>query len=98
MTPPPIICTNLRRIIKPDSPAVAGVTLRIPAWRLTMFGGIWLRDGGGERIVLPRREWVEPGGVRRIADIFMFDDYGAQEHFEQTALAAAKRLRKVAAR
>jgi hypothetical protein len=89
MIPPPNICTNLRRIIKIDSPVVAGVTLRIPAWRVTVVGAVWLndRDGLGERIVLPRREWVE-----------LFDDHAAQRHFERAALAAAKRLLKASAR
>jgi hypothetical protein len=36
-------------------------------------------------------EWIETGGAKRVADIFVFDDYGAQDHFERTALAAAKR-------
>ena len=91
MIAPPIICTNVRRNLQ-GGPVVAGVTLRIPVWRLTMFGAVWLDDGGGECIVLPRREWVEPAGARRVADIFMFDDYAAQGHFERTALAAARRL------
>lgn len=100
MIPPPIICTNLRRIIKIDSPVVAGVTLRIPSWRVTVFGAVWLndRDGLGERIVLPRREWVESAGGTRVADIFLFDDHAAQRHFERAALAAAKRLLKASAR
>jgi len=96
MTPPPILCSNLRRMIK-GGPVVAGVTLRIPVWRLTLFGAVWLDDHEGERIVLPRREWVEAGGGRRIADIFLFDDHAAQRHFERTALAAARRLIKATA-
>lgn len=97
MTASPIVCTNVRRNLKGGA-IVAGVTLRIPGWRVTALGGVWLRNAGGERIVLPRREWVEPAGVRRVADIFVFDDWEAQERFERTALAAARRLIKAATR
>jgi hypothetical protein len=96
MIAPPIICTNLRRNLKPG-PVVAGVTLRVPSSRLTIFGAVWLRIGDDERVVLPRREWIEAGGASRIADIFMFDDYSAQDHFERQALAAARRLLKASA-
>lgn len=94
---PLIVCSNVRHNLK-GGPVAASVTLRIPAWRVTVFGAVWLNDRDGERIVLPCREWVEPVGGKRFADIFMFDDYDARGHFERTALAAAKRLLKASAR
>jgi hypothetical protein len=85
-----IIATSLRRIDKGG--ALGAVTLRVPRWRATLLGCLWVQGSRGERILLPRREWIDAHGAQHTAEIIVFDDLEQLERFEEEALAAVRRL------
>jgi hypothetical protein len=84
------IATNLRRINK--NGVLGAVTLHVPQWGATLLGCSWAHGSGGERVVLPRREWLDRHGLEHSAEIIVFDHQGLQQRFEAEALAAVKRL------
>jgi hypothetical protein len=82
--------TNLRRINK--NGVLGAVTLHVPQWGATLLGCSWAHGSGGERVVLPRREWLDRHGLEHSAEIIVFDHQGLRQRFEAEALAAVKRL------
>jgi hypothetical protein len=85
-----IVASNYKPIGKKT--LVGSADIYVTQWRFWFYGVLWHRKGELEWISLPAREWTDKGGKRAFSALGKFDNHGDQIRFNQSAVAAIKRI------